>query len=148
MRVRWARTLGRPCARDVTGASSRAPFVARRHCCVIAGYHHRMGPSAYARVLLPALAAASLRAQAASDVAAAFVRTHCVECHGGDTTKGKLDLTRPAGDAVAELWRWTRLAERVRAGEMPPAGAEPPSGEQRAAFAAAVADKLRAEVPL
>jgi hypothetical protein len=106
-----------------------------------------MGRVPRARVLLSVLAAGALRAQDAGDVAAAFVRTHCVECHGGDTTKGKLDLTRPAGDAVAELWRWTRLAERVRAGEMPPADAEPPSGEQRAAFAVAVGDKLRAEVP-
>ena len=76
-----------------------------------------------------------------------FVRTHCLSCHGGETTKGKLDLTKPAAGTVEQLWRWHRLAERVQAGEMPPPDAERPAAAERAAFGAAVERLLRAEVP-
>ena len=74
----------------------------------------------------------------------AFVTEHCITCHGGDTTKGKLDLTRTAPDAVQELWRWSRMRERVRTREMPPpdadrpTDADGPSDADRAAFVAAV----------
>ncbi|HZN37832.1 MAG TPA: DUF1592 domain-containing protein [Planctomycetota bacterium] len=77
----------------------------------------------------------------------AFVTEHCITCHGGDTTKGKLDLTRPAADAVQELWRWSRMRERVRTREMPPPEADGPADADRAAFVAALGARLAREVP-
>ncbi|MFY9344829.1 MAG: c-type cytochrome domain-containing protein, partial [Planctomycetota bacterium] len=84
-------------------------------------------PAALALLALAGAAPARLLAQQPTDALAAFVQAHCVECHGGDTTKGGLDLTRTAADATQVLWRWQQLALRVRAGEMPPATAEQPS---------------------
>lgn len=77
-----------------------------------------------------------------------FVQRYCVDCHGGDTVKGKLDLTRPAPDPAAELWRWSRLQQRVQAGEMPPLDHDAlPDAAARAEFAAAVQARLAVEVP-
>ena len=81
------------------------------------------------------------------DEAAEFVRAHCIECHGGDSVKGKLDLTQSTGDAVAEAWRWSRLRERVRVGEMPPPDAEQPQRSHSLAFVQAVDARLRHDVP-
>ncbi|MBX3464639.1 MAG: DUF1592 domain-containing protein [Planctomycetes bacterium] len=104
------------------------------------------------RLLFPALAAAlspRLVAQDAGHEAAAlaFVRSHCLDCHGGSTTKGGLDLETPAGGPVARLWRWSRLRDRVLAGEMPPPDAEAPPAAERQAFVAGVDALLLAEVP-
>lgn len=78
----------------------------------------------------------------------AFVQAHCVECHGGDTTKGHLDLTQPLAEPVAALSRWSHLRERVRNGEMPPADAgEPLGAAARASFVAAVDALLAHAVP-
>ncbi|MBL9078188.1 MAG: DUF1592 domain-containing protein [Planctomycetes bacterium] len=95
--------------------------------------------------LLLAGLAASLAAQA--DDGAAFVQAHCIECHGDDATKGKLDLTRAEPDAAQQLWRWRRLRDRVVAGDMPPADAEPVPAAARRAFAAWVDALLQREVP-
>ncbi len=104
--------------------------------------------------LLPCLLApliAGLRGQDAPSAPAsdAFVAAHCVACHGGDTTKGKLDLTQPAADPVQSLWRWSRMRERVRAGEMPPSDDEEPApvAADRVAFVASIDARLRREVP-
>ncbi len=92
-------------------------------------------------------AGAPLSAQQSAVDPDAFVRAHCVQCHGTDANKGKLDLTQAESDPTASLWRWRRLAERVQAGEMPPPDADLPAPAERTAFVAAIAAKLRAEVP-
>lgn len=84
---------------------------------------------------------------AASPAANAFVATYCVDCHGGDTTKGKLDLLRSTTDPVERLALWSRLRERVRTGEMPPPDAEMPAPSERTGFAAWVDGMLASEVP-
>jgi len=61
----------------------------------------------------------------------AFVAEHCITCHGRDAAKGKLDLTKPAADAVQELWRWSRMRERVRIREMPPPDEDGPNDADR-----------------
>jgi len=95
------------------------------------------------------LSAAAASAQQSIDDArvTGFVRSHCVECHGGDATKGDLDLTRDEADPVARAWRWSRMRDRVLAGEMPPADAEPVSPPARQEFVASLAAALRREVP-
>jgi hypothetical protein len=76
-----------------------------------------------------------------------LVRGHCVECHGGDATKAGLDLTRDEPDPVARLWRWRHVRDRVAAGEMPPADAEPLPPGGRAQLASYVDALLQREVP-
>jgi hypothetical protein len=77
----------------------------------------------------------------------AFVREHCFACHGGDVVKGGLDLSVAPGDAVASLWRWRLLRDRVRAGEMPPADEPRPPAAERDAFVAWVDARIVAEAP-
>ena len=61
-----------------------------------------------------------LNASATADEAVqAFVRTHCTECHTGDSAEGNLDLTKVRIDH-AGLDQWVRVYDRVLAGELPP----------------------------
>ncbi len=99
------------------------------------------------RLLGCAAFAASLAAQDPAAAIEPFVRAHCIECHGGDTIKGKLDLTKPADDAAAQLWRLARLRDRVRTGEMPPREAVRPAVADANGFARAIDDQLAREVP-
>lgn len=56
----------------------------------------------------------------------AVLERACVDCHGSDTKKGGLDLSGlPASSAEARLVALSKARDRVRAGEMPPADAEP-----------------------
>jgi hypothetical protein len=51
-----------------------------------------------------------------------FLNEHCVDCHGGDQPKAKLDLS--AARTLEEIEQqgplWFRVMERVESGEMPP----------------------------
>ncbi|MBK8099645.1 MAG: DUF1592 domain-containing protein [Planctomycetes bacterium] len=72
----------------------------------------------------------------------------CVDCHGGDTTKGKLDLRAlSTADTVVWLTTVSRMRDRVRAAEMPPADAEQPTAAERADLLAWCEATLRAGVP-
>lgn len=60
--------------------------------------------------------------QAETDSVQAFLKEHCHRCHGADTQEGdfamhKLSVDIAAGEA---LDRWTKIAERLKAGDMPP----------------------------
>jgi hypothetical protein len=100
------------------------------------------------RVLAAALSLSATFAAAQDDRAAnAFLQAYCIDCHGGDTTKGKLDLTSAPPDPAAALWRTSRLRERVLAGEMPPPHAEAPKPTERADFVDWAAATLRRDVP-
>jgi mono/diheme cytochrome c family protein len=119
------------------------------HGVVIARYAVEPMPRVPLLLLWMPLLAARVTTQQATDDAGmtAFVRAHCIECHGVDATKGELDLTQDAADPVARAWRWSRLRDRVLAGEMPPADAESPTPAARQAFVASVASVLRGTVP-
>mgnify|MGYP002780515277 CR=1 FL=1 len=62
------------------------------------------------------------------DVVQPFFAAHCVTCHGGKKTEGKLDLTKLSGELAtgksADIWQ--AVADRMTAGEMPPEGAKQP----------------------
>src|SRR5215218_6556664 len=57
-----------------------------------------------------------------------FLERHCFDCHGEDTVKAGLRLDTLAPDfAVADKVRlWTRILDRMEAGEMPPKKKERP----------------------
>lgn len=66
-----------------------------------------------------------------------FLRTYCVNCHGGRQPAAQLDLS--AFDTMIALMgdgrRWSQILERLDAHEMPPKGArQPPPSEHGAAI--------------
>ena len=54
--------------------------------------------------------------------AQAFLKQHCHRCHGADTQEADFAMHKLAGDIAAggSLDRWTKIAERLKAGDMPP----------------------------
>lgn len=83
-------------------------------------------------------------AQAATDAAdlekqfqhsvARFLKSFCLDCHGGDEPAAKLDLSgySSAEQIAKEHQTWAIVLDRLRAGEMPPKDSEPqPTDNQR-----------------
>jgi len=62
-----------------------------------------------------------------------FVTTYCASCHSGAAPAGQLNLSSysTVAGVVQDFSRWTRVMERLSAGEMPPQGAPQPSAEAR-----------------
>ncbi len=58
---------------------------------------------------------------------ASVIASHCMECHGEKKQKGSIDFSNlKTTDAAMKRWDvWRKVAEQVRAGEMPPDD-EPP----------------------
>jgi hypothetical protein len=74
-----------------------------------------------------------------------FLRTRCLSCHEGAEADGGLDIgslrfdpTEPGGDV-----RWTRIIERVEAGEMPPPDETKVADSVRRSFVKATGNWLR-----
>jgi mono/diheme cytochrome c family protein len=57
-----------------------------------------------------------------------FLAAHCVRCHGPQKKEADLALNALGGDIVSGrgLEAWTTVAERIKAGEMPPPGEKQP----------------------
>lgn len=81
------------------------------------------------------------------DQARPLLAKYCLDCHATDAPESELDLQRFATlDHVrADSEAWLKVAEMLDAGEMPPAEADQPNDEERAALRSWVADYLRAE---
>lgn len=84
---------------------------------------------------------------AQQDAVEVLVEDYCISCHGEGEVSGGLDLTTPARGKVAKLWRWSRIRERVRAFEMPPAHAGGMTVEERRQVTGFVDRLLEREVP-
>jgi hypothetical protein len=67
---------------------------------------------------------------------AAYLKQHCVACHGESEPKAGLSLTklRAADDLIAQHALWESVVTMVEAGEMPPAERPRPAVEQTAAL--------------
>lgn len=57
-----------------------------------------------------------------------FFGAYCIDCHSGDLPEGNLDLSgvTPEFEDLESARQWTRILDRVSAGEMPPADATQP----------------------
>jgi len=68
----------------------------------------------------------------------------CYQCHGGEKTKGGIDLKRLNGDPkVAEEYElWERALDVIESGEMPPTNAKPLEEGERSAVVAWVDHSL------
>jgi hypothetical protein len=77
-----------------------------------------------------------VRAQTLPEGLAPFFKRYCLDCHGGESPEGGLNLETNAADlADAEVRRrWVYLHDRVAEGEMPPEPATRPDAESQAAF--------------
>jgi hypothetical protein len=75
---------------------------------------------------------------------AAFLESHCVECHDADVKKGGLDLTSLNFDKLdpASIKAWQHIFERVRDGEMPPKKKPQPEKNEKDLFLAALKEPL------
>ena len=63
-----------------------------------------------------------LSATVAADQERNLLATHCRDCHSGGSAEGGFDLDQLSDDlsVPGHAQRWTRLLDRVQAGEMPP----------------------------
>jgi len=76
---------------------------------------------------------------------AAFLETHCFDCHGDGAAKGGLDLEKLGHNLTdaATFAEWEHIFDRVTAGEMPPAKVtDRPEAKALAAFRAALGPRL------
>lgn len=76
----------------------------------------------------------------------AFLKQHCVDCHGPYAQEGGLRVDQLPQDLhnPDNLALWVRLWDRVAEGEMPPADAQQPTAAERDAFVAAAQKDLLA----
>ena len=88
---------------------------------------------------------APARAQVPSEVAA-IVKSHCVDCHGGDKPDAGLNLTQLMHDLAdpRAFGTWVRVHDRLEAGEMPPPDADQPSPDERRAAVSTLHKTLHA----
>ena len=66
-----------------------------------------------------------------------FLRRNCVGCHNESLASGGLNLAQylaaTTANALHDRDRWEQVAQKLRAGEMPPKGMPRPTGDQIAA---------------
>ena len=67
-----------------------------------------------------------------------LIENYCIQCHGGDKVKGKVDFGTVSVEAAAkdDFDFWQLAAEVVHYEDMPPEDEKQPSPEERAAFQA------------
>lgn len=75
----------------------------------------------------------------------AFLKTHCVSCHGPDKEKGDLridELSRDFG-LGADAHLWAEVLEQINAGDMPPEDEPQPTQDEITAFVATLDGKIK-----
>lgn len=67
----------------------------------------------------------------------AFLKKHCLDCHGPDVQEGELrfDHYKTAAAVIADLKTWQRAIDMLRSGAMPPEDADQPSDAERSRVA-------------
>jgi hypothetical protein len=90
----------------------------------------------------------ALQQQFADEVQPLLAR-YCVDCHSGESPKGKLDLKSigPLTYSNGELVTWKRVWDIVQAREMPPAGEAQPTAAQRQKLSAWLLNVLSTPKP-
>lgn len=75
----------------------------------------------------------------------AFLKTHCVSCHGPDKEKGDLridELSRDFGLGT-DAHLWAEVLEQINAGDMPPEDEPQPTQDEITAFVATLDGKIK-----
>ncbi len=73
-----------------------------------------------------------------------FLAAKCYSCHGGEKTKGDVDLKQLAGDPklATEFEIWTKVKDSIESGDMPPKKAKQLSLEEKASITGWVTHSL------
>ena len=84
------------------------------------------------------------RGETLASLRAAFIETHCAECHDDSVSKGDFDITALAFELknTANRGQWARVFDLVEKGEMPPPEKSKVGGDERKQFVAGLADEL------
>jgi hypothetical protein len=92
---------------------------------------------------LASLLAASGRAQEPSPTVRPLVERYCTSCHNGSDKKGDLDLDAASAEAVAARPAvWEKVARKLAARQMPPAGSKRPDDRSYEAVVSALEAEL------
>jgi Protein of unknown function (DUF1588)/Protein of unknown function (DUF1592)/Protein of unknown function (DUF1585)/Planctomycete cytochrome C len=79
----------------------------------------------------PAHADEAVDANRVHTTAVAFLRKHCLKCHGAEMPEGSLRLDDMTGNFTTEGSRWNLVLDKVRSGEMPPEDTKQPTEAER-----------------
>lgn len=105
--------------------------------------HHRLSI-----VCVLGLLSFQARLTAAEDnfhnIVAPFLKQHCFACHGAEKQESRLRFDQITGVDQSNRNLWTRVHERIAAGEMPPAGRPQPSAEEKKPMLTWIAERQRA----
>jgi hypothetical protein len=74
-----------------------------------------------------------------------FLAQHCTACHSSESPEAGLDLEGLSIDFhdAADALRWTRILDRVAAGEMPPKEEARPSASEQKEFELGLSERIR-----
>jgi len=100
----------------------------------------------FARSFLVLVIASCLaKSVCAKDAFDAFLKTHCIQCHGPEKQKGDLRIDQLSRDfrLGAGTHHWAEVMEQVNAGEMPPEDQPQPTREELAAFVAGLDSRIK-----
>ncbi len=75
----------------------------------------------------------------------AFLKTHCVRCHGPQKEKGDIRIDRLSRDfkAGVDTHHWAEALDKVNSGEMPPEDEPQPTQDEIAAFVTNLNSRLK-----
>ncbi len=102
----------------------------------------RFPVSLFACVLFVAPIAAA--GESFTDVAAPFLKQHCLGCHGEKKQEGGVRLDRMTGVEAGNRTLWTLVHQKVASGEMPPKDRAQPTAAEKDKLLKWVAAKQRA----
>ncbi len=97
---------------------------------------------------LPAILVASLSlagAVRAAEPFDAFLKQHCIRCHGPEKEKGDLRIDKLSRDFKlgADAHHWAEMVEQVNSGEMPPKKEKQPTQAEIAAFVTSLDSRIK-----
>jgi mono/diheme cytochrome c family protein len=75
----------------------------------------------------------------------AFLKTHCIRCHGPEKEKGNLRIDQLSRDFKrgVDSHHWAESIEKVNSGEMPPKKEKKPTQDEIAAFVTSLDARLK-----
>ena len=96
-------------------------------------------------LILASFAVATATVVSAAEPFEAFLKTHCVSCHGPDKEKGDLRIDQLSRDFKlgVDTHHWAEVIEQVNAGDMPPEDEPQPKQEEIEAFVSSLDSRIK-----
>ncbi|HRH98787.1 MAG TPA: DUF1587 domain-containing protein, partial [Prosthecobacter sp.] len=101
--------------------------------------------SSFTATLIFYVSCALVGAVRAAEPFDAFLKTHCIRCHGPEKEKGDLRIDQLSRDFKlgADTHHWAEVIEQVNSGEMPPKKEKKPTQEEIAAFVSSLDARIK-----